>query len=289
MNIDAADMPVLNFQDEVFTVRITVDETPTEMRAVFDTAMAQTVIETADCTNCGSATGLAITSPAPAGTTITTNAVSGTINNPSSTYSGFEGTTTFCISQTGTFANPPTGANIVSDNMTCIQNANVHFADTVASPNTDVTAYVGVALGNGPDFNGNTPAASDSVFKELVCSGVFGLRLSTWDGDDTVEATTNSFIDIGAASTTNLRAVSTETITFNNNEFYWKAPLNGIWLGINEKTKFGLESSSVIIETGKQCTYIPEEYYEEILTRMLEWSTGYFFSDDGETVVDCGD
>lgn len=123
LNIDQLAMPVLNHADETFTIRITVDETPTEMRAVLDSGMAHTVIETADCSNCSSATGLATTSPAPGGTTISSDAVSGRINNPSSSYSGFEGTTTFCIAKTGEFSNPPTSSptnHISDDSMTCI-------------------------------------------------------------------------------------------------------------------------------------------------------------------------
>lgn len=173
--------------------------------------------------------------------------------------------------------------------MTCLVGANVKFAETVTTPNPDATAVIGIALGNGADFSGDTPASTDLVFKELECDGRFGLRLEPQDGDDEAEGTTGSFMDLGVFQTTNLRGVSKKTVTFNNNEFYWKVALNGIWMGTNDNTQFGLENESVIIETNKQCTYIPEKYYEDIFNRMMEWSAGYFFTDDGETIVDCGD
>ena len=97
-------------------------------------------------------------------------------------------------------------------------------------------------------------------------------------------------MDLGFYSTSNLRDdVTKKTVQFNNNEYYWKAPINGIWLGTNDNTKFGLKNASVILETGLQCAYIPEDYYADIFSRVMEWSTGYFFNDDGDTLVDCGD
>lgn len=170
-SVQQADMPVLNFVDKTFTIRITVTEAPDEMRAMLDTSMSDTVIQTTDCSNCSSTTGLVDTSGPPAGLTISSTAVSGRLNNPSSSYSGFEGTTTFCIAKTGEFANAPTSGNIITDSMTCLVGANVHFADTVASPNEDATVVLGIALGNGADFDGNTPASTDNIFTELNCEG----------------------------------------------------------------------------------------------------------------------
>jgi len=45
--------------------------------------------------------------------------------------------------------------------MPCVENVNVHFADTVATPNDWATAYLGMALGNGQDFYGDTPDSTD--------------------------------------------------------------------------------------------------------------------------------
>ena len=65
--------------------------------------------------------------------------------------------------------------------------------------------------------------------------------------------------------------------------------MNGVWFGTNENSRFGLNDQEVTIETGSQCTYIPSDYYEMVFERVLEYSTGYYFTSDGETVVDCGD
>jgi hypothetical protein len=146
---------MLNYFDETFVIRITVDEVPDEMFAILDTGMAYTVIETATCTGCG-ANGTSNTidvSGPPAGLTVSATAVTGKLNNPASDYSGFEGTTTFCIFKDGGYATAPTSTNIAA--MPCIQSANVHFADSVTTPNPDATAYLGMALGKGVDFYGN--------------------------------------------------------------------------------------------------------------------------------------
>ena len=60
-----------------------------------------------------------------------------------------------------------------------------------------------------------------------------------------------SFIDLGTTTTTSTReGTNAGTIKFNDNEYYWKAPLNGIWIGTNESKKFGLNTQEVTIETG---------------------------------------
>ena len=109
-------MPALNFYDETFVIRITVDETPTEMWALMDTGLGHTVLQTANCADCG--TSKVTTSPAPAGLTVSATAASGRLNNPPTTYSGFEGTTTFCIFEAGDYATAPTTANFGA--MPCI-------------------------------------------------------------------------------------------------------------------------------------------------------------------------
>lgn len=79
------------------------------------------------------------------------------------------------------------------------------------------------------------------------------------------------------------------TIKFNDKEYYWKAPLNGVWFGANKNGQFGLDKQEVTIETGSQCTYVPEEFYETVLEHLLDYSTGYYFTENGDVVVDCGD
>ena len=65
------------------------------------------------------------------------------------------------------------------------------------------------------------------------------------------QSTTTSFIDLGTTTTTSTReGTNAGIIKFNDNEYYWKAPLNGIWIGTNESKKFGLNKQEVTIETG---------------------------------------
>ena len=45
-------MPMLNYIDETYTVRVKADETGVVMQAIVDTAMAYTALETTDCTDC---------------------------------------------------------------------------------------------------------------------------------------------------------------------------------------------------------------------------------------------
>lgn len=158
-------MPLLNLQDETFTFRVTVDETSTDMYAVVDTSLGYTVIETTGCTNCGQGgTSSAFdTTSGNAGFVVGSTNVSGRLNNPSTTYSGKDGTATFCIIayDDSNVATAPTTANIST--LPCMQLANVRFADTVATANDDATVYVGAALANGVDFYGDQPAATDNV------------------------------------------------------------------------------------------------------------------------------
>ena len=179
------DMPVLNYFDETYTINITIDETPTAMAAIIDTAMSDSVIETTTCTDC--AAGTIDTASGAGGLSVTATAASGSINNPESTYEGFEGTATLCIYADGDYSTPPTSVNIAT--MPCIQNANLHFADTVATPNADAVAYLGMALGNGADSDGNTPDSTDLIMNQFETAGkidaaskVFGIGILADNG-----------------------------------------------------------------------------------------------------------
>ena len=65
--------------------------------------------------------------------------------------------------------------------------------------------------------------------------------------------------------------------------------MGGVQFGDTNDKKFGLVDQSVIIETAKQCTYIPTEYYQMIFNEIMEYSSGYFITADGDAIVDCGD
>ena len=41
--------------------------------------------------------------------------------------------------------------------MPCVADMDVHFANTVTTTNPYATAYLGMALGAGADFDGDTP------------------------------------------------------------------------------------------------------------------------------------
>ena len=165
---------------------------------------------------------------------------SGRLNNPETTYSGNEGTATVCLIayDSADVAVLPTNANV--SGLPCAQSLDVHFADTVGTANDDAPAYIGAALGNGPDFYGETPAATDLILTQMECSGIFALAMLYFDNGlassdatgSTQESTTNSFMDFGEqADYTHVGiddGVSAKTITFNSGEFYWKAPLQGV-------------------------------------------------------------
>ena len=51
--IAESSMTTLDWYDEIYTFQISTDETPTTMQATLDTALAQTVIETTLCKDCG--------------------------------------------------------------------------------------------------------------------------------------------------------------------------------------------------------------------------------------------
>jgi hypothetical protein len=137
-------MPALNWYDETFTFQMTVGDTPQKVQTIPDTGLAHTVIETTTCTAC--ATGKVDVSSG-GGISKSSTAVTGSLAD--STYTGFSGTATICIMKDGAYANPPTSANVPT--MPCVENANVHFADSVAAPNKKATAYLGLALGEGQD------------------------------------------------------------------------------------------------------------------------------------------
>ena len=110
--------------------------------------MAHTVIETTDCANC-STNALAGTkaTKGTASATASSTVASGSFNNPSTTYSGFEGTATVCIYSSSAGYGNPDAVNVAT--MPCVDDMDVHFADTVATPNEYALAYLGMALGKG--------------------------------------------------------------------------------------------------------------------------------------------
>ena len=98
-------MNVLNFFDEVFTVQVSAGENTTGLKAVVDTGLGYTVVVLNSANAAGPSVG--------AGLTETSNAVSGKLFNPSSTYSGNEGEMTWCIyGSDDTISTSPTSANI---------------------------------------------------------------------------------------------------------------------------------------------------------------------------------
>lgn len=84
--------------------------------------------------------------------------------------------------------------------MPCIADANVHFATTVATPNSLATAYLGFALGLGQSFAGVTPDTSDLIMDQMVAATrmdsttkKFALALTSAEED--------SYMDFGTTTT----------------------------------------------------------------------------------------
>ena len=128
-----------------------------------------------------------------------------------------------------------------------------------------------------------TDGKLDSTSKKIA------LGLSTDDGNGQVEASTTSFMDFGSYGANSAVAGAKGTIQFNSNEYYWTAPLDGIRFGGTVSGSYALNGAEVSIDTGRQCLYVPSENYEFIYNNLLDYSTGYYNTADGETVVDCGD
>jgi len=130
------------------------------MWALVDTSTVATVLETTDCSSCANQVDKTST-----GVAVTTDPVSGYLNNPGSSYSGVDGTATICIfdeDSTGTtYTSVPNTSNIATYSMPCAENIKVHFADSVASPDADVSAYLGMAQGK------STSGASYSIMEQL--------------------------------------------------------------------------------------------------------------------------
>lgn len=297
-NISEGDMPMLNFIDETFTVKITTgsaaNTAPNYMQAVVDTALAYTVLETTVCTDCSSDLtegGLSLDKTDP-GYTASATVVSGSLKNPVTTYSGFKGTATFCIANDDNVSADPSIANIAT--LPCLIDANVHFADTVATPNKYAAAYLGMALGNGQDFDGDTPDSTDLIMNQFETASrmdddkVFAIGLATDDGNGRDDSLTTSYMDFGTTSTSGVSG-DKGTIQFDTTGFYWKTTLDGIRFGGTVSGAYGLTDATISVDTGVQCLYVPEDTYEFVHETLLNYSTGYYMTTDGETVVDCGD
>jgi len=264
-------MPMLNYIDQTYTVRITANEDPNVMQAVVDTAMAYTVLETDACSNCAS------DSDALAGTVLTVSAgnsvdsgtsVSGSFNNPSTSYSGTSGTTTICIFENGAYSTAPDAGNVAA--MPCVDDMAVHFANTVTTTNPYATAYLGMALGKGPDFDGNTPTSTYLLMDQFEAAGnpdarldsttkKFAMAYATDDGNGLVEASTPSMAYFGDYDASSIYTQTPGKIQFNDNEFYWTAPLNGLRFGGTVSGAYALTDAEISIDTGRQCLYVPTE------------------------------
>ena len=246
---------------------MTANEAPNVMQAVVDTAMAYVVLETDACTNCVS------DNDALAGTELTVSgngsndsgtAVSGSLHNPDTSYSGTLGTTTVCIFENGDYSTAPTSANVGS--MPCVENMDVHFANTVTTTNPYATAYLGMALGAGADFDGDTPDTEFLLMDQFVADArldsstkKFALAYATDDGNGLVEASTPSKAYLGDYDATAIYTGTKGTIQFNSNEFYWTAPLDGLRFGGMISGAYALTDAEVSIDTGRQCLYVPTE------------------------------
>lgn len=283
-------------------VRIKYTEAATVAWAVFDTSLAYTVINCPTCTANDSAT---------AGKTVSGTAVSGTLNNPENrSYTGYSGTTTICFmdeDNTDESVTPDT-SNIASNDLPCIENANVHWATSTSEPgafnagidktSTDGAyfAYLGMALGDAATTD---PSTTDFIMNQFETAGKMDSSTKKWaialspdDGDDNQDDTTESFMDMGTSTTTSLRdpSIAAKSIKFSNSQQEWLTTIKGINFGIRESGKYGLDDNTYItVETARQCLYVPSADYEEVHRETLYQSTGFYYSSDGDTMVDCGD
>lgn len=95
-------------------------------------------------------------------------------------------------------------------------------------------------------------------------------------------------MDFGTTTTTGVTGTK-GTIQFDKDSFYWTTTLKGIRFGGATSGSYGLKDATVQIDSGRQCLYVPEAEYEFVHATLLNYSNGYYLTEDGETVVDCGD
>ena len=64
------------------------------------------------------------------------------------------------------------------------------------------------------------------------------------NGAGSVEASTLSFMDIGTSvDTSQLKTGSSKVvIQFDSGEFYWRTPINGVWVGTQDNGKFSVNN-----------------------------------------------
>lgn len=101
------------------------------------------------------------------------------------TYTGNEGITTVCIFADGAYGTVPDDTNVGS--MPCVNDLDVHLIKAEgSSTNKYATAYLGMALGKGEDFYGDTPDSKFLIMDEFVdqsrldaSSKKFAMALST--------------------------------------------------------------------------------------------------------------
>ena len=87
--------------------------------------------------------------------------------------------------------------------------------------------------------NGGTNLFSGSSTNKKL-----GFGISRDTGVDSVEAATLSFMDIGTtADDTQLKTGTTkQIIPFDTGEFYWRTPINGVWVGTQANGKFAVSN-----------------------------------------------
>ena len=89
-------------------------------------------------------------------------------------YSGNEGVTTVCIFKDGDYGTVPDATNV--GNMPCVDDLDVHLIKSEGSTtNKYATAYLGMALGKGEDFYGDTPDSQFLIMERFKDAG----RLTT--------------------------------------------------------------------------------------------------------------
>ena len=78
-----------------------------------------------------------------------------------------------------------------------------------------------------------------------------GLAYATDDGNGLIEASTPSKAYLGNYDATALYTKTKGTIQFNDNEFYWTAPLDGLRFGGTVSGSYALTDAEISIDTGR--------------------------------------
>lgn len=123
----------------------------------------------------------------------------------------------------------------------------------------------------------NQPHLHDEFLSELSSKAtaapldkIFGIRYDIIDGTST--------IDIGQIDT-NYALTAEEQIQVKGGGYYWNAELLGVAFGDSSADRWALNAYDAAIHSAEPYIWIPDEYWDFIMTNVLKNVNGYYWDD----------